>query len=61
MMHLIFCVGVIPIWMLNFYNFYFNTGYLVFILIFLGYNQAVKSKGELEQIVNNAAKLDKQD
>ena len=61
MMHLIFCVGVIPIWMLNFYNFYFNTGYLVFILIFLGYNQAVKSKGELEQIVKNAAKLDKQD
>ena len=61
MMHLIFCVGVIPIWMLNFYNFYFNTGYLIFILIFLGYNQSVKSKSELEQIVNNAAKLDKQD
>ena len=61
MMHLIFCIGVIPIWMLNFYNFYFNTGYLIFILIFLGYNQAVKSKGELRQIVNNAAKLDKQE
>ena len=61
MMHLIFCVGVIPIWMLNFYNFYFNTGYLIFILVFLGYNQSVKSKSELEQIVNNAAKLDKQD
>ena len=61
MMHLIFCIGVIPIWMLNFYNFYFNTGYLIFILIFLGYNQAVKSKEELREIVNNAAKLDKQD
>ena len=61
MMHLIFCIAVIPIWMLNFYNFYFNTGYLIFILIFLGYNQAVKSKGELRQIVNNAAKLDKQE
>ena len=47
--------------MLNFYNFYFNTGYLIFILIFLGYNQAVKSKGELREIVNNAAKLDKKD
>ena len=61
MMHLIFCFIVLPIWMLNFYNFYFNTGYLIFILIFLGYNQAVKSKGELEEIVNNAAKLDKKD
>ena len=61
MMHLIFCILVIPIWMLNFYNFYFNTGYLIFILIFLGYNQAVKSKEELKQIVNDAAKLDKQD
>ena len=61
MMHLIFCFAVIPIWMLNFYNFYFNTGYLIFILVFLGYNQSVKSKGELEQIVKDAAKLDKQD
>ncbi len=61
MMHLIFCVMVIPIWMLNFYNFYFNTGYLVFLLIFLGYNQSVKSKKELESIINDAAKLDKQD
>ena len=61
MMHIIFCVMVIPIWMLNFYNFYFNTGYLVFLLIFLGYNQSVKSKKELESIINDAAKLDKQD
>ena len=52
---------VTPISILNFYNFYFNTGYLIFLFIFLGYNQSVKSKGELEQIVKNAAKLDKQD
>ena len=61
MMHLIFLLMVTPISILNFYNFYFNTGYLVFMLIFLGYNQSIKSKEELAKIVKNVEKLDKQD
>ena len=61
MMHLIFLFMVTPISLLNFYNFYFNTGYLVFMLIFLGYNQSIKSKNELNKIIKNAEKLNKQE
>ena len=61
MMHLIFLLMVTPISVLNFYCFYFNTGFLIFILIFLGYNQSVKSKQELTKIVKKAEKIEKQD
>jgi len=61
MMHLIFLLMVTPISILNFYNFYFNTGYLVFMLIFLGYNQSIKSKEELAKIVKKAEKIGKRD
>ena len=60
MMHLIFLLMVTPISVLNFYCFYFNTGFLIFILIFLGYNQSVKSKQELDKIVKKAEKIEKQ-
>ena len=59
--HLIFLFIVTPISLFNFYNFYFNTGYLFFILIFLGYNQSIKSKQEIDKIVKIAAKIQKQD
>ena len=58
MMHLIFLLMVTPISLLNFYNFYFNTGYLVFMLIYLGYNQSIKSKRELDQIIKKIEKLE---
>jgi len=61
MMHLIFLLMVTPISILNFYNFYFNTGYLAFMLIFLGYNQSIKSKEELAKIVKKAEKIGKRD
>ena len=61
MMHLIFLLAVTPISILNFYSFYWNSGYLIFILIFLGYNQSIKSKEELAKIVKSAEKLNKQD
>ena len=61
MMHLIFLFAVSIISVLNFYNFYFNTGYLLFIVFFLGYNQSVKSRKEFNKIVKNAETLDKQD
>ena len=57
MMHLIFLLMVTPISILNFYNFYFNTGYLAFMLIYLGYNQTIKSKQELTKIIKKAEKL----
>ena len=58
MMHLIFLLMVTPISLLNFYNFYFNTGYLAFMLIYLGYNQTIKSKQELAKIIKKAEKLE---
>ena len=61
MMHLIFLCMVTPISILNFYCFYWNTGYLIFILIFLGYNQSVKSKQELTKIVKKAETLNKRE
>ena len=61
MMHLIFLTAVTPISLLNFYNFYWNTGYLICIVIFLGYNQCVKSKLELTKIVKKAEKTEKKD
>lgn len=61
MMHLIFLLMVTPISILNFYCFYWNTGYLIFILIFLGYNQSVKSKQELAKIVKKAETLNKRE
>ena len=61
MMHLIFLLAVTPISILNFYNFYWNTGYLICIVIFLGYNQCVKSKLELTKIVKKAEKTEKKD
>ena len=61
MMHLIFLLMVTPISILNFYCFYWNTGYLIFILIFLGYNQSVKSKQELTKIVKKAETLNKKE
>ena len=61
MMHLIFLLMVTPISVLNFYCFYFNSGFLIFILIFLGYNQSVKSKKELTKIVKKAEKKEKYD
>ena len=57
MMHLIYLFIVTPISLLNFYNFYWNTLYLILIVIFLGYNQCVKSKQELTKIVQKAEKL----
>ncbi len=60
-MHLIFLLMVTPLHLLNFYNFYFNTGYLMFMIIFLGYNQSVKSKQELTKIVKKAEIMDKND
>ena len=61
MMHLIFLFAVTPISILNFYNFYWNTTYLICIVIFLGYNQCVKSKAELAKIVKKAEKIEKKD
>ena len=61
MMHLIFLTAVTPISLLNFYNFYWNTGYLICIVIFLGYNQCIKSKLELTKIVKKAEKKEKID
>ncbi len=61
MMHLIFLLIVTPLSLLNFYNFYFNTGYLIFILLFLGYNQSIKSKAEINKIVKKAQIIDKID
>ena len=61
MMHLIFLLAVTPLSLLNFYSFYFNTGYLIFILLFLGYNQSIKSKEEISKIVKKAEKVDKND
>ena len=60
-MHLIFLLMVTPLHLLNFYNFYFNTGYLMFMIVFLGYNQSVKSKQELTKIVKKAEIMDKND
>lgn len=57
-MHLMFMCIVTPISVLNFYNFYFNSAYLVFIFIFLGYNKARKTKMTLAKIVKKAEKLD---
>ena len=61
MMHLIFLFGVTIISLLNFYNFYFNTGYLIFILFFLGYNQSLKSRQGIAKIVERAEKFEKKD
>ena len=61
MSHIIFLFIVTPISLLNFYNFYFNTGFLIFILIFLGYNQSVKSKKEIDKIIKKAKKIEKQE
>ncbi len=61
MMHLIFLFAVTPISILNFYNFYWNTAYLICIVIFLGYNQCIKSKAELATIVKKAEKIEKKD
>ena len=61
MMHLIFLFMVTPISLLNFYCFYFNSAYLVFMLIYLGYNQSIKSKIELNKIVQKAKLIEKQE
>ena len=50
--HLIFMIIVTPISLLNFYSFYFNSGYIVFIVIFLGFNQARKNRKMIQDIVN---------
>lgn len=52
--HLIFMIIVTPLSLLNFYNFYFNSGYIIFIVIFLGYNQARKTRKVIQEIVDKA-------
>ena len=58
LMHFIFLIIVTPLPILNFYSFYFNTAYLIFIFIFLGYNQARKTKKQVLEIVKNAEKIE---
>ena len=48
---------VTPISILNFYSFYFNTFYVIFLLIFLGYNESRKRRIEMLKIVEKAEKL----
>lgn len=56
-MHFIFLLMVTPISILNFYSFYFNTFYVIFLLIFLGYNESRKRRIEMLKIVEKAEKL----
>ena len=52
LMHFIYLTVVTPIGLLNFYSFKFSCFYLCFIVVFLGYNQAVKQRKYYEDIVN---------
>lgn len=54
--HLIFMFIVTPLSIFNFYSFYFNSGYIMFIIIFLGYNQAKKNKVYTEQVLEKVTR-----
>jgi hypothetical protein len=54
MQHLIFFLCGYPIGIFAFYNYYFNTGYIIFIIFYLGWNTVRneikrKKKGLLNQ------------
>ena len=55
-MHFIFLIIVTPLMYLNFYSFHFNTFYLIFLIVFLGYNQSKKSQIKIREVVNEAEK-----
>lgn len=55
--HLIFMFMVTPLSFLNFYSFYFNSGFIMFIVIFLGFNQARKNKAYTEQVLGKVTKI----
>lgn len=57
LMHIIFVILVTPIAILNFYCFYFNTFYIMFIIIFLGYNQSKKHRKLIEDLVKAEYKV----
>ena len=55
-MHFIFLIIVTPLMYLNFYSFHFNTFYLIFLIVFLGYNQSKKTQIVIREVVNEAEK-----
>lgn len=55
-MHFIFLIIVTPFAILNFYCFYFNTVYMIGIILFLGYNTQRKKKEEMVNKINEKKK-----
>lgn len=51
-LQLLFLLISIPVVLSCFYNFYFSSGYLIFIIIFLGFNSAKGKEKRLNQLVN---------